>query len=376
MAAFKPKGGIFDCCGHKPKGGNKDAIFAKSNVQQKANAGDEASDGPPPSAYKQLDDLQAMEIYALKEKANQAQYVAALNKKLKEQCDKLHHQLKNVKSQLAEEQALRAQSTSPKSRSSSSSEFLPPHSPISVSSQRTDDVLSHLDDEEANGSGEPSGKTATEALQSGISAFRGGDYQTAGRLFQESIRLAHRTKNLRVEARASGNLSNVFSAMKEPHRALYFFKHSLKILRKLKETKLESYVLENGVMCCMQLSLYDEALGLALRKMALSEGDAAEQKKAASWIDKINRALNGEFDIEIDTKVAVSSLGGGRTDEGEANTMEEDPSVDTVESIKEQIIHIYKAHNPAKIPDVDSLLAKYSGHEEKLLEAVKEKYGA
>ena len=148
MSAFNLKGGIFECCGQKPKGGNKDLIYAKKRKQNTgAAAKNKQKATPNSSAYAELDDLQAMEIYALKEKANQAKYMSALNMKLKEQCDKLHQQLSNVRSQLAEEQKMRrASSTSP--QSASSSEYLPPASPISIkssSSASTSDILAHLD---------------------------------------------------------------------------------------------------------------------------------------------------------------------------------------------------------------------------------------
>ena len=111
--------------------------------------------------------------------------------------------------------------------------------------------------------------------------------------------------------------------------------------------------------------------------MALSDGDAGEQKKAAAWIDKINRALNGEFDIEIDTKLATGASKVSESSGDVAMKIESDKdpmSIDRVASIKARIVSVYEKHNPSKIPDVDGLLQKYAGHEGKLLDAVLEKY--
>ena len=49
-------------------------------------------------------------------------------------------------------------------------------------------------------------------------------------------------------------------------------------------------------------------------------------------------------------------------------------SIEPADDIRQQIIHIYEAHNPSKVVEVDKFLAKYRGREAELLLKVQKKY--
>lgn len=53
-----------------------------------------------------------------------------------------------------------------------------------------------------------------------------------------------------------------------------------------------------------------------------------------------------------------------------------DENVSRTAQVREQIVHLYKVHNPSKLPDVDSLLRKYAGREDELLQRLQQKYVA
>ena len=54
---------------------------------------------------------------------------------------------------------------------------------------------------------------------------------------------------------------------------------------------LEAAILSNGVLICLQLKRFDEAMGLALRKLAIMS-DEDEKEEAKSWIDRVNKAID------------------------------------------------------------------------------------
>jgi hypothetical protein len=45
-----------------------------------------------------------------------------------------------------------------------------------------------------------------------------------------------------------------------------------------------------------------------------------------------------------------------------------------IRTYSQQLVEIFKKHNPDKLSDVDSLLQKHAGREEELIVAVKKKY--
>ena len=47
-----------------------------------------------------------------------------------------------------------------------------------------------------------------------------------------------------------------------------------------------------------------------------------------------------------------------------------------VQAIREQVVQIYKQHNPTKVAEVDKLMVKYKGNEQVLLQKIQQKYGA
>jgi len=135
-----------------------------------------------------------------------------------------------------------------------------------------------------------------ECMDMGIEQYKSKRYPQARFLFIKAREFAIKDGNEKGQARAEGNLSNVYTSVGQPKRALVHFRRSLTILRRLKETALESSILTNGIICCIQIGEHDQALGLALRKLAIST-DPNEKTIAEDLIDKINSAINNEISL-------------------------------------------------------------------------------
>lgn len=59
----------------------------------------------------------------------------------------------------------------------------------------------------------------------------------------------------------------------------------------------------------------------------------------------------------------------------EQNDEEEKKKLSKEKIIKKRITKLYRKHNPSKLSEIDSLMKKYKGKEEELLQAIKNKYG-
>ncbi|CAK8994125.1 unnamed protein product [Durusdinium trenchii] len=129
-----------------------------------------------------------------------------------------------------------------------------------------------------------------EATDAGVHCFGLRQFNLAKLHFFQARHLALEAQDLEAEAKAEGNISNVYSSMDEPQHALVHFKRSLFLLRKIGDVDLEGVMLSNGIICCIQLERFDEAMGLAVRKMAIAS-DPKGKAEAEEWISKINTAV-------------------------------------------------------------------------------------
>ena len=101
-------------------------------------------------------------------------------------------------------------------------------------------------------------------------------------------------------------------ADENPGEAVGYFRKALQIVRQLRDLEMESLIIPNGLMCCVQLGLYDEALGLALRNLAIT-ANPDTYKETEGWIEKLNRAISTGTNVEIlvpdPQKVSTNSAG-------------------------------------------------------------------
>lgn len=216
-------------------------------------------------------------------------------------------------------------------------------------------------------------------LEEGVRYFSEQNFEQARHHFRSALLIARRNIDHLLGARAMGNLANVYSADNNPEKAHKYFRRALRLLRQLRETKMESLIISNGVVCCVQLGKYDEALGLALRKMAISE-NVDEYREAEGWIEKLNTAINSGDDV----KMEVPNSGGGslmsdaqhhdRSFDESTDFLEDGVDLFSVENVREQLSALYKKHNPQKLLELDEILMQYKGREQLLLARVNEKY--
>jgi len=114
-------------------------------------------------------------------------------------------------------------------------------------------------------------------------------------------------------------------------------------------------------------------------KQFITEIYAEHNKEKLGEIDDILKKYEGKektLYLAICTKYKVEPkpVGSKKKKKGAENEDGKAPD-DNASKIKPLICEVYQAHNPAKLEDVDQLLAKYKGREEQLYIGVCDKYG-
>lgn len=131
--------------------------------------------------------------------------------------------------------------------------------------------------------------TLDESTEAGVACFVRSEHAEARLHFFQARHLTRKAGDSLGEARAEANLCNVYSSIGEPRLAFTHFERAISLFRKCQRSDLERAILSNGIICCLQLRRFDEGLGLALRKLAVSHDEPEHRKDAEMWIDKINR---------------------------------------------------------------------------------------
>jgi len=246
------------------------------------------------------------ELEILQERAKEYERQATLNNRLKEQQEYLEEQLRKTEQEL--EQTLKQNEEYEEDLELDQEQFLARYSSrrkefasdgnndMDADEAAQDSFLGTEQDKSWHFLPEP---TFEKSLEEGVRNFSKRNYVAARFHFLQAREYARRESNQRGEGRAEGNLSNVYASIGKPKRAWVHFKRALNIFRKEQDTTLEGLMLSNGVICAIQLGQFDEALGLALRKLAISV-DPREKTEAEDWIDKVNQAINNEIILEFD----------------------------------------------------------------------------
>jgi len=98
----------------------------------------------------------------------------------------------------------------------------------------------------------------------------------------------------KLVARADSRLADAYFLCHSFRQALYLFNRALQVYRENLMKKEEHGILELGIKICMGMKLYDQALGLALRQVSLSEM-LDDVHAAEKWVDMINTAIENAY---------------------------------------------------------------------------------
>ena len=162
-----------------------------------------------------------------------------------------------------------------------------PSNPVAARSMRT----SHT---------QMAGRTAQDpqsTIARGITAFADRDWGTAEQCFEVAAASAKESGDVLSEARARSNLANVFCVVDDFEGALEHFREAVKLLRAIHDRQRERLVIPNGVKCCVGLGNFDEAMGLALRALALASNEH-ERAEAHFLIQNLNAVVSGDMSVE------------------------------------------------------------------------------
>ena len=300
-----------------------DFLEGEANTRGNKNRGlnGSAKSKYPDHIYGGISAIDVADIQHLETKAREYEQQALLHKKLRERCKAVENRLleseKNLRLATEARKAQEAENNATKINGYGNghvqeegegeeealfcaADDLP--TPASLVDGADEIYLGAEDDDDDNSEDEGVpvdfvGDTDFESsIRSGVAAFGRAEYELARCHFTVALGHAKAEGEERSEARAEGNLANVYSTLYRPAKAMKHFHRALKLLRKLKEKRLEAFILSNGVVCSIQLGQYDEAMGYALRKLAIST-DRGEKKEAEAWIDKVNQAINQEVSL-------------------------------------------------------------------------------
>ena len=161
--------------------------------------------------------------------------------------------------------------------------------------------------------------TAAKSIKAGVEFFTEENFDLAKAHLKRAIKLAAKNKNELLQARAYGNVANVYETLMESRKAVKYYQLCIGLLRKLGETKREAFILSNAMVSYIQLKEYSVALKLAQRKLEITE-KPSKRRETEQWIAKLRKAISGDIALDFDKSGEAARRGSLRLVEKKATS--------------------------------------------------------